>query len=118
MAMSTKAKEYFSSMNSLSARIASDIKYIEDNKLVLDESITGSKDEETIFNAKCAAIDKYLIEDVLHKVQPLTTTKSTEPFKYPKFKFPLVSNYLNALILNVYPSKPEKYVFEESGGVW
>jgi hypothetical protein len=108
----TKIQEYFASMNSLSGRISSDIRAIEQNMTCSDEEVAV----KLTYNEKCAAIDKQLIDDVIEKNE-----KDRIVFGVPKINRKLnasSTNHLLALIQAIYPPKPEKYMFEEAGGVW
>jgi len=116
---------YFSTMNSLSSKIFSEVQLI-------DESIrytTASKG--LTYNERCAVVDKCLIHDALKSKlhqepiheQIVKNPKSEAMLKLEqKLLEPaafqdecLDQPQTDSLIRFVYPKKPEKYVFDENG---
>ena len=113
---------YFSTMNSLSAKIYSDIQAVEDSIKFSAKTLS--------YNEKCAVLDKCLIHDIIHKKNLEIDEQRTdlidededeklenrELFTRVHFNDPcLDQDQTTSLLLSVYPKKPEKYVFEENG---
>ena len=118
-----KIAHYFSSMNSLSAKIMQDIQAVEE---------TVKIDNNLSYNEKSKIIDKHLIHDVIHrnkkKQQKLRSHTNKEQDEYNPMESEqdipanqiyygdpdLDKDQVTALLLSVYPKKPEKFIYDDN----
>jgi hypothetical protein len=113
---------YFSSMNSLSAKIYSDIEGVESEVRFSAKNLS--------YNERCAVLDKALIHDltvrkrgeeaeggtILSEDDEEEKLENKELFRPVHFNDPCLDQLqTTSLLLSVYPKKPEKYIFEENG---